>query len=83
MGSILGPLLFLIYINDIASASSVLHKLLYADDINIFCADRLTQIVTNELCIINDWFLANKLSINVNKTNFIRPIFCPRQNIIT
>ena len=80
-GSILGPLLFLIYINDIASVSKTLHLILFADDTNIFCAsDDLTTLINSlnqQLTLINNWFLANKLSLNVSKTNFI--IFCPWQ----
>ena len=39
-GSILGPILFLLYVNDIATVSPVLHLILFADDINIFMSHR-------------------------------------------
>ena len=48
-GSILGPLRFLIYINDIASVSKTLHLILFADDTNIFCASDDITILTNSL----------------------------------
>ena len=81
-GSILGPLLFLVYINDLCSVSKVLELILFADDTNIFYshtdASYLMEIVNLELEKITCWFYTNKLSINVKKSNFI--IFRPRQN---
>ena len=80
-GSILGPLLFLVYINDLCSVSKVL-ELIFADDTNIFYshtdASYLMEIANLELEKITCWFYTNKLSINVKKSNFI--IFRPRQN---
>ena len=81
-GSILGPLLFLVYINDLCSVSKVLELILFADDTNIFYshtdASYLMEVVNLELEKITCWFYTNKLSINVKKSNFI--IFRPRQN---
>jgi hypothetical protein len=74
-GSILGPVLFLIYINDIYLCSKLLHFILFADDTTIFLAGDSWQYVSttmeNELLIISDWFKANKLSLNIKKTNLI------------
>ena len=74
-GSILGPLLFLIYINDIVECSSRLYKILFADDTNLFRSDKdiinLVNTVNNELCSLSDWFKANKLSLNIKKTKYI------------
>jgi len=74
-GSILGPLLFLIYINDIVYVSDLISLILYADDTNIFLANRnlsqLINIINGELKLISHWFQINRLSLNVNKTNFI------------
>jgi len=74
-GSILGPILFLIYINDIKNVSNLLHLVLFADDTNIFMADKdLNTLITNlnaELNLLKSWFSANKLSLNIDKTNFI------------
>jgi len=81
-GSILGPLVFLVYINDLCSVSKVLEMILFADDTNIFYshtdASYLMEAVNLELEKITCWFCTNKLSINVKKPNFI--IFRPRQN---
>ena len=81
-GSILGPLFFLVYINDLCNVSKVLELILFADDTNIFYshtdASYLMEVVNLELKKITCWFYTNKLSITVKKSNFI--IFRPRQN---
>lgn len=74
-GSILGPLLFLIYINDLPKASSLLHFVLFADDSNVFLSDcsyhQLVKTLNTELTHVSDWFKANKLSLNIAKSNYI------------
>jgi len=74
-GSILGPLLFLIYINDLKDASNILNSIMLADDTNLFYSHRnienLFSTMNIELENINEWFKANKLSLNVKKTKFI------------
>lgn len=74
-GSILGPLLFLLYINDLNTISNQLTIVMFADDTNIFINGKnllkLTEIANNELDKINNWFSANLLSLNIKKTNYI------------
>lgn len=73
-GSVLGPLLFLVYINDITLASFFVTTL-FADDINLHMpASNINTLQTNvqrELQKIDIWIRANKLSVNYNKTSFI------------
>ena len=74
-GSILGPLLFLIYINDLPNSSSLLHFVLFADDTNLFISTSSYQhtigVINEELKLISDWFKANKMSLNIGKSNYI------------
>jgi hypothetical protein len=80
-GSILSPLLFLIYINDICNASSSSQLILFVDDTNLFYSHKELQFLVNpvnhELIKLFSWLSANKLSINVKKNNFM--IFKPKQ----
>ena len=68
-GSILGPLLFLLYINDLCNVSKVVDFILFADDTNIFFSHKdfnsLSEILNYELCKLTHWCRANKLSINL------------------
>ena len=74
-GSILGPLLFIIYIHDICNVSNECSLIIFADDTNIFFTGRnpaeLENVVCKELCKFHKWFTANKLSLNIDKTNFM------------
>ena len=74
-GSVLGPLLCILYINDMCNVSKLLHIILFADDAKIVYSasniDDITNVVNNELKQLGLWFRANKLSLNLNKTNFI------------
>ena len=75
-GSILGPLLFLIYINDICDVSNAaLNYTLFADDTSVFMSHReidvLERAINSELPKLALWFRSNLLSLNVLKNNFI------------
>jgi hypothetical protein len=74
-GSILGPILFLLYVNDIVNVSKAFFPLLFADDTNIFvngtCTDSLISTMNIELNHLYTWLKANRLSLNVNKTHYM------------
>ena len=80
-GSNLGPLLFLIYINDLASVSPKLFAILFADDSNFFYThkniDTIFDTLNTELEKIVKWLNANKMSLNVDKTHYM--IFTTRK----
>ena len=74
-GSILGPLLFLIYVNDFTNSLTAGKSIMFADDTNVFFSSDSYQTLyataNNELKNINNWLIANKLSLNVGKTKHV------------
>ena len=80
-GSVLGPLLFIIYINDIANSCKEGLFRIFADDTGIFChSDTIDSLVTKAEEIIkkvSEWFKANKLTLNISKTSYV--IFKPKR----
>ena len=78
--SILGPLLFLILVNDLHKVTNYLDQIMFADDTNLSYSHKniktLSQIVNIELKLFNEWFLANKVSLNARNIYmfyFIKP----------
>ena len=78
---ILGPLFFILYINDLQNASELVELLLFADDTSILYShsnpNTLEFVLNNEIKNIEVWLRCNKLSVNVKKTTFL--IFTPWQ----
>lgn len=74
-GSVLGPLLFLIYINDLPNISNKLNFFLFADDTNIYYESKdlkeLEKTMNKELKHLTLWLNLNRLALNVSKTNFV------------
>ena len=85
-GSILGPLLFLLYINDFYRISDIFTTIQFADDTNLFASDsslpKLIELTNTEIPKFVDWIKANRLSLNLLKTKYIvftarnKPIEC-------
>ena len=79
-GSVLGPLLFIIYTNDLPTCLLNSRCILFADDTTVYkSSSNIRQLITSmetDLASLHDWFCANKLSLNVTKTNFM--IFPPK-----
>ena len=74
-GSILGPVLFLLYINDLPNISKAFNYLLYADDSNLYLSHRsptqLIHIANKELDKLYFWCTANRLSLNFSKSHYM------------
>ena len=82
-GSILGPIIFLIYMNDVQFVTKTIHLLLYADDMNLLCSHKCLKkasaALNKELSSLNEWFQANKLTVNLTKKE-VYPFWIPSKN---
>ena len=74
-GSLLGPLLFMLYVNDLRNSLQLLSFICFADDTNLFFTNRdphtLVDTVNKELVSFQSWIYANKLSLNISKTRYM------------
>ena len=74
-GSSLGPLLFLIYINDLPNCLDMAKPRMFADDTSVSYAsdslDEIQNVINSELKNLNSWLIANRLSLNITKTEFM------------
>jgi len=74
-GSVLGPLLFLIYINDLPSTLKHCGAVLFADDSNLYHSHSnkkdLVSEINQDLIALNNWCKTNKLLLNIEKTHFV------------
>ena len=79
-GSVLGPKLFILYLNDIFTVSNNLKIVTFADDTNLFCSGEdmkeLLKTVEREIIKLKKWFDRNKLSLNENKNNIYGIWWC-------
>ena len=85
-GSVLGPLLSLLYVNDIHRCSNKLRSYLFADDTNILCADKnvknLETTVNNELQNLYNWLTANKLTLNIKKNPTLQYFILTKSDLL-
>jgi predicted nucleic acid binding AN1-type Zn finger protein len=83
-GSTLGPLLFLIYINDLPNSSDLLQFRILADDTNLFYSSKtpnaLQNTISKELKKVYQYCTSNKLPINFKKTNYMLITSIPKKN---
>ena len=73
-GSVLGPLLFLIYNNDLPLMSNIFSMLMYADDTTLYCSidqDVNEEVINVELAKLSESLGANKLALNISKTKYM------------
>ena len=74
-GSLLGPLLCIITMNDIGNVSDLLYSILYADDTSVLLSEKdysdLIKLLNSELDKLSNWLSANKLSLNVKKSYYM------------
>ena len=88
-GSILGPLLFIIYTNDISNACDIFESIVYADDTTLMSTlsafnrhgeNTVSDNIKEELAKIDEWLKLNKLSLNVKKSRFMS-FYMPGRNL--
>ena len=83
-GSILGPLLFLLYVNDLYLVTKASLPVLFADDTNIFITGKnskeMCDKINEDLENIREWLCCNKLSLNILKTHYM--VFTPRNKVV-
>ena len=75
-GPLLGPVLFLLYINDMYRSSNQMRFVHFADDTTLIASDgdinNVHATVNRELVGVDNWLKANRISLNVSKTSYMK-----------
>ena len=83
-GSILGPILFILYINDLHKTTDNLQFIHYADDTSVLISGNdlaiTSNILNDSLSLIDQWLISNRLSLNISKTSYLLFTHNPVQN---
>ena len=73
--SVLGPLLFLVFVNDFQNSLNCSDAIIHADDTSLYISDKnvkkTVEKSNKELTRVDDWLIVNKLTLIVSKTNFV------------
>ena len=74
-GGTMGPLLFILYVNDLVNSNRLFNSILFADDTTLYAShsnlNTLVHLVNTELNNVHSWMIANKLTLNIDKTKYI------------
>ena len=83
-GSVSGPVLFLLFVNDMYRSSNQMRFVHFADDTTVFSSDsdinNVHSTVNRELVGVNNWLMANRLSLNISKISYM--IISNQKNVI-
>ena len=84
-GSVLGPLLFILFINDLHTSVKTSNVHYFADDTNLLFINKslkmINKLINHSLALLVQWLQANKISLNTSKTELV--LFRPKINAIT
>lgn len=81
-GSVLGPLMFLLYINDFKNCSDLFEFHIFTDDANCFQHIKNYELVNIHLFKLSEWLPSNRLCLNFDKTNLVYSVVHKKESAI-